>query len=118
MADELTKRDEHPDFDFSQLPPDLPKPVPQPGDWAKDEEAIIEALCADFDTVSARQVHRASQADYREQQKGRRAEWPSASTLGRTGPCSSPAGSSGLRRSGSGGSNGERRELGNVCSLD
>lgn len=86
MVDEIAKSGE-PKFDLAKMPPGLPKPVPQPGDWANNEEAVIDALCDYLDDAAKRGVKRVTRADYRDRQEGvRRGDWPSASTLGRTGP--------------------------------
>jgi hypothetical protein len=87
MADEIGKRGEKREFDLTKLPGSLPKLVPQPGDWANNEEAVIDALCDYLDDAAKRGISRVTRADYRSRQEGvRRGEWPAAATLGRIGP--------------------------------
>lgn len=86
MPDEFSDMKSPPQFDLSKFPSDLPRPVRQPGDWASDEDGIVNALCEYLDTVAQRGRKQPAQHDYRAQQKGRRSEWPAASILGRVGP--------------------------------
>jgi hypothetical protein len=85
MTGEIGKRNEHPVFDLSKLPSDLPRPN-RPQDYWDDEERVIDALCEYLDTTQARNIGHPTRRDYLAQWKRHSGDWPSPATLGRKGP--------------------------------
>lgn len=85
MTGEVCKRGEHPVFDLSKLPSDLPRPSRPAGYW-DDEDRVIDALCEYLDTIAARNIRRPTRRDYLEQWKSHSGDWPTAAALGKKGP--------------------------------